>query len=229
MTLAIESSNGATESMPSPMTTRIGERVRVRFTKQGSLRFVSHIDLMRCWDRLVRRAELPVRYSEGYHPKPRFRWPLALGVGVVGLDEVVEIELREPLAAETVRARLEAAADPGLGIAEVTVHPRSARCAVVAVEYACELATDAALARRCAELLAADTWPLVRHTPGKPNRRFDLRPLIADMQTGEGIVRFRLPVTAAGVARPDEVLAAIGVDVRQAGAIARTKVELAEA
>jgi radical SAM-linked protein len=211
------------------MTTRIGERVRVRFAKQGSLRFISHIDLMRCWDRLVRRAELPVRYSEGFHPKARFRWPLALGVGVVGLDEVVEFELREPLAAETVRARLEAAADAGLQIAAVTIHPRTAPCTVVAVEYACRPPAQPQLAQRCAEFLAADTWPVVRHTPGKPSRNFDLRPLVANLQTADGVVRFRLPVTAAGAARPDEVLAAIGIDLRQAGVIERTKVELAEA
>jgi hypothetical protein len=70
-------------------------RVRVRFSKQGDLRLIGHRDLMRCFERLFRRAGLRLRFSEGFHPKPRMTFPLALAVGIEGTDEVMELELAE--------------------------------------------------------------------------------------------------------------------------------------
>ena len=70
-------------------------RVRIRFSKQGDLRLIGHRDLMRCLERLFRRAGLALSFSEGFHPKPRMTFPLALAVGIEGVDEVMEVELAE--------------------------------------------------------------------------------------------------------------------------------------
>ncbi len=75
-------------------------RVRVRFSKQGDLRLIGHRDLMRCMERLFHRAGLPLSFSEGFHPKPRMTFPLALAVGIEGNDEVMELELAETITAE---------------------------------------------------------------------------------------------------------------------------------
>ncbi len=75
-------------------------RVRVRFSKQGDLRLIGHRDLMRCLERLFRRAGLALSFSEGFHPKPRMTFPLALAVGIEGDDEVMELELAETTTAE---------------------------------------------------------------------------------------------------------------------------------
>lgn len=89
-------------------------KVRFRFRKEGDLRFVSHHDLMRLFERLLRRAALPVRHSSGFHPKPRLVFAHALGLGIAATNEVVEIEFTEPVSPETVLARLNAAAPLGL-------------------------------------------------------------------------------------------------------------------
>ena len=70
-------------------------RVRIRFSKQGDLRLIGHRDLMRCLERVFRRAGLALGFSQGFHPKPRMTFPLALAVGIEGLDEVMEVELAE--------------------------------------------------------------------------------------------------------------------------------------
>jgi len=70
-------------------------KVRIRFRKAGDLRMVSHHDLMRCFARMLRRAALPFRSSEGFHPKPRLSFPLSLALGIVGCEEVVDLELDE--------------------------------------------------------------------------------------------------------------------------------------
>ncbi len=84
----------------------VRQRVRIRFRKQGDLRLVGHRDLMRCLERLFRRAGLALRISEGFHPKPRMSFPSALAVGIEGIDEVMEVELAEDYTADDLRQRL---------------------------------------------------------------------------------------------------------------------------
>ena len=87
-------------------------RVRIRFSKQGDLRFIGHRDLMRCFERLFRRAGLALSFSQGFHPKPRMTFPLALAVGIEGIDEVMEVELAETSRGGAFR-RLAPQAPPG--------------------------------------------------------------------------------------------------------------------
>jgi len=98
-------------------------RYRVRFAKTGLLRWTSHRDLARLWERLLRRAQLRLSMTEGFHPKPRIGFPSALALGISGLDEVVELELAEPLAAEELLRRLSRDEQPGLHITRVQRMP----------------------------------------------------------------------------------------------------------
>src|SRR5262252_1618237 len=95
------------------------EKIRLRFRKDAALRLVSHHDLLRCFERMLRRAALPFHSSEGFHPKPRFVFALSLPLGIVGCEEVVELELDEPIPPDEVHARLVAHTVPGLEILSV--------------------------------------------------------------------------------------------------------------
>jgi radical SAM-linked protein len=68
-------------------------RVRVRFAKLGKVRFTSHRDVARIWERALRRAELPVAYSEGFSPRPRLSFGLALSTGHESLGEYLDVDL----------------------------------------------------------------------------------------------------------------------------------------
>ena len=94
-------------------------RVRIRFCKQGDLRLIGHRDLMRCVERLFRRAGLAMGMSEGFHPKPRMTFPLPLAVGIEGLDEVMEIELTDTPQAEPLLRLLSSQAPAGLAFRSV--------------------------------------------------------------------------------------------------------------
>src|SRR5215471_3821871 len=96
------------------------DKVRIRFYKGGDLRLVSHHDLMRCFERMLRRAALPIRSTSGFHPKPRLVFALSLPLGVVGRDEVAELELTEPIEPTEVHERLARQAPAGLEI--ISVH-----------------------------------------------------------------------------------------------------------
>ncbi len=90
------------------------DKVRIRFCKSGDLRLVSHLDLMRAVERLLRRAGLPVRQTEGFHPAPRLIFAQSLSLGLIGQDEVLEIEFTEEVSPEDVLARVRKQAPPGL-------------------------------------------------------------------------------------------------------------------
>jgi radical SAM-linked protein len=98
-------------------------RYRVRFAKTDLLRWISHRDLARLWERLIRRAALKPSMTEGFHPKPRIGFPSALALGVESLDEVVEIELAEELTPAEMLQRLREDDQPGLTINSVARLP----------------------------------------------------------------------------------------------------------
>src|SRR5690242_21785399 len=99
----------------------LGEKLRFRFAKTGTLRLLSHHDLMRCTERMLRRADLPFKSTAGFHPTPRVVFALSLPLGVEGLDEVVEIEFTRDLDADAVLGRLNEQAPSGLLFQRVAV------------------------------------------------------------------------------------------------------------
>ncbi|MGH9136949.1 MAG: TIGR03936 family radical SAM-associated protein, partial [Acidimicrobiales bacterium] len=68
-------------------------RVRLRFSKLGKIRFTSHRDVARIWERALRRADLPVAYTEGFSPRPRLSFGLALATGHESLGEYLDVDL----------------------------------------------------------------------------------------------------------------------------------------
>jgi radical SAM-linked protein len=202
--------------------------VRVRFRKDGDLRLVSHRDLMKCFERMFRRAALPVAATRGFNPRPRLVFPLSLALGVVGLQEVAEIELDAPLDPEAIHAALARQAPPGLLI--LSVHRIDARLSGQPrrVCYRLPLPPSAlpGLPERLQALRAAPECWVERVRP-QP-RRLDLRPYLHELRLSEDSLEMYLWVTPGGTARPGEVLAQLGlIDILDAGAVLeRTLLEL---
>src|SRR5690349_19784900 len=90
-------------------------KVRIRFSKLGKIRFTSHRDVARIWERALRRAAVPVAYTEGFSPHPKLSFGLALSTGHESLGEYLDVDIdgsAEPVDVEDLPARL----DPGLPI-----------------------------------------------------------------------------------------------------------------
>ncbi len=81
-------------------------KIRLRLSKGGYARFISHLDYIRAMERAIRRARLPIAFSEGFHPHPKIAYSPALPVGATSEDEYVDIELLKPLSSEQVMASL---------------------------------------------------------------------------------------------------------------------------
>lgn len=206
--------------------------MRLRFAKRGDLRLVSHHDLMRTLERTLRRADLPVARSQGFNPRPKIVFALALGLGIEGRREVVDLELTETLNPVDVLTRLAAAVPPGLEFLEAQIAPPGRAPRPLAVWYALEVPEPRREAARAAAttLLAETSRPYTRRRRDRADTRIDLRPFVLDAGLDpDGVLRFRLNVGQDGSARPEEVLDTLNLrDLLDAGTIlARTEIELA--
>ncbi len=183
---------------------------------------------MRCLERLFRRAGLPLAFSEGFHPKPRMTFPSALALGIEGADEVMELELTEPIAAEALADRLTAHAPPGLAIRDVQpLAPGNKKAQVRRADYVAAVPPPltAGLEERIGQLLTASTWPVAR-----PNRSaVDVRAGLEELTLRGGALHMRLRCGPEGGAGPREVLAALGLADAEARGLrlVRTAVEVA--
>lgn len=208
----------------------IRHRLLIRFAKQGDLRWLSHRDLMRTWERLFRRAAVPLGMTEGFHPKPRMNFPSALAVGIAGDEELLEVELSEEWPPEQLAAAVAGQAPPGLDVKQVEVVAEGRRkVQAVGVSFEIEVPAmrQAAASERIATFLAAAAHQIVREGRSAP---LDLRPLVQEMSLEGGVFRMRLRVDREGSARPREVLAAVGLeDLELEGfSLTRTAVEIGE-
>lgn len=119
-------------------------RVRIRFRKEHDLRLLGHQDLLRAWERWLRRADVRPAQTEGFHKRPRMNYPSALAVGICGLDEVVELELEQDREPDSIAAALTAHAPVGLSIVSIERMPAGARFSQpAAAEYEIRLPDDA--------------------------------------------------------------------------------------
>lgn len=196
-------------------------RLRITYAKGEPIKYISHLDLARAWERIFRRAALPLAYSHGYHPHPRFQIAAGLPVGVTGRAELMDVWLLEPLLPDEVLARLRAAVPPGLDVlvaAEVDLHAPALQAQVCAGDYQAAVQTSEsadAIRARVALLLSVPALPRRRFHKGEW-QTYDLRPLIHTIEVvpgaaGEQVLAMRLQVSSEGAGRPDEVLDALGL------------------
>ncbi len=215
------------------------DKVRIRFRKSGLLRLLSHHDLMRTFERLLRRAELPFHRTQGFHPKPRLVFALSLPLGVVGRAEVVELELDEVLSIEDIHTRLARQTPPGLEILSVQRIALKINAQVCRLAYALPVPAERLpdLPRRIADVLAARECWIDRRRPHarQPERRVDVRSFLVDLlihqhsgSSESAMLEMILRLTSAGTARPEEVLGLLGLeDLLDAGAVLeRSRLEL---
>jgi radical SAM-linked protein len=197
------------------------QRLRIRFAKGEALKYISHLDLARTWERVFRRAGLPLAYSQGFNPRPRFQIAAALPVGVTGRTELLDIWLTGCLAPAEALARLRPVVPTGLDVLdaeEVELRAPSLQSQMRAADYRVVLQTREpveAIRIRVQALLDVPTLQRQRHHKGKL-QTYDLRPLVQSVsvepgEAGEQVLTLRLQASPQGAGRPDQVLDALGL------------------
>jgi radical SAM-linked protein len=196
--------------------------MRVTFATGESVKYVGHLDLARAWERAIRRARLPLSYSQGFHPQPRIQFASALPLGFTGAAEVVDVYLDEELDPAAFLLQLEPALPRGIRPTEAIIVPRdlpSLQSKVCGATYGVEVETDetdAAFSSRLEAFLALPAaWRERRR--GERLVRYDLRPLVKTLrylgscELGQAFVTEMYSEPGA-TGRPDELLAELGLE-----------------
>lgn len=192
-------------------------RIRVTFGKTAHMRYTSHLDLHRTWERTLRRARLPLTYSQGFKPRPQLNLAAALPLGFTSQCEIVEFWLDADLTLEQIEAELRNALPPGLQLVSMeSIPPRDPKlpALVESAEYIAILLDPVPeLDKRTADLLAAVEIQRVRRK--KP---YDLRPLVEKLEVlapnaqGQQRLGMHLAAREGATGRPEEVLDELGID-----------------
>ena len=201
---------------------RTPQRLRITFAKGQEIKYISHLDLMRLWERILRRARLPLAYSHGFNPRPKIAVAAPLPVGFTSRGEVMDVVLERHISPYNFAKGLAPHLPPGLEVLSVEeVYPKlpSLQSQVRAAEYRVMVSWDGSqeemegklLAEQVRQLLVAEQLP--RQRRGKD---YDLRPLIEDLwvegkETDGWVLGMRLRAGSQGTGRPDEVLDALGL------------------
>lgn len=211
------------------------QRLRVVFQKLERVRFISHLDVLRYWERAIRRAELPLAYSQGFTPHPKLAFAAPLPLGFVGSAEIVEVTLRERVTTADFQSRLAVQTSGDMAIKTVHEVPSrgpSPQALTKMADYEVVLADaskdeiDAAIA----DFLELETLHWVEQR-GEKTREYDLRAAVTTLRTHQetGGVRLsmRLACSQDLTGRPEQVVAALFPDAG-AGIYTRTGIILAE-
>jgi len=201
-------------------------RIRVRFTKLGKIRFLGHRDLARCWERTIRRCELPVAYSEGFSPRPRLHYGLALPTGAESLAEYLDLDLSRDVDLGGLDVRLGDGLPVGVDVTGIAEVPSNATALQAVVDHCTwEIGLTgvgaAELAGIAGELMARDEVPFTFERKGKQltedvRAAFRSLAVLPDLRDGAAVLTAALATQPRSI-RPSELLACLGEpgDVRR--------------
>ena len=194
-------------------------RVRFRFTKLGKVRWTSHRDVARMWERALRRAQLSVTYTGGFSPRPKVSFGLALPTGAESVCEYLDVELEHDPAALDVASlpgRLTPALPAGIDVtAAVVIDDRAASLQQTVTSCRWEIGVERstssaspALSALVAGMLAAESIVITRERKGQ-SASDDVRPAILSCSVlAESLLECELATQPRGL-RPSELLRAL--------------------
>lgn len=195
------------------------QKLRIKFSKEGSACYISHLDLMRTLERSLRRANLSLAFSEGFNPHPKMSFASALSLGVPSQGEYMDLELEKPVVIGEVLERLNQVLPSGikaLAVEELGERKEPAMAQVEAASYQIE-GKSLLNQEKWQDIL--DRFPkqkeiLIERDTKKGLREVDIAPFLLNIQLSqlEGeIFTLYLMVRAGskGNLRPQEVLQAL--------------------
>ncbi|MDD6193653.1 MAG: TIGR03936 family radical SAM-associated protein [Lachnospiraceae bacterium] len=195
-------------------------KVRIKFAKSGVMKYVGHLDIMRYFQKAIRRSGLPIKYSEGFNPHQIMSFAAPLGVGITSEGEYMDIELKEEIPCREIFDRLQNTMVEGMDICKVTYLPEQSKNAMSSLAAAKYVLTykhpeqfsytmDALVALKNTFFHDADTIPITKKTK-KGERQLDLKPLVYDfdIQKEGDAIQFYLFVSTGSVdnIKPELVL-----------------------
>lgn len=199
-------------------------KYKIMFAKTGMSRFTSHLDLSKLFERALRRADIPIAFSQGFNPHPKMSVAVPLAVGVAGERELLEVELKEEMEPQEITRRLNEKLPAGVKVLNVKKTEKQKKSLMAMVQQAdyrleCMVTEDleqSEVEQVVSDLLKCSSIVVQRKTKGKV-KESDIRSGIHFLEgkVDSGVVTFnaRLNTGSGGNVRPEEIL----IQLKEAG------------
>ena len=202
-------------------------RARITFRKYGDLRYIGHRDLIRVFERMLRRTGVGLALSQGFHPKAKLSFPLALAVGIEGAQELLEVEFSEPIDVGALAQLLKDECPPGLEVVKVRqLALGEKKFQPTSIEYRMPVRQNRQSAAQAAisDFLAQDVYEIERPGRKKP---IDARADIRVLEITDGQLRIVQRLTRTAAVQPREILEILNLgDLENEGAwLTRTSID----
>lgn len=190
-------------------------KVRVKFEKHGAVRYIGHLDVMRFFQKTIRRAEIDIAYSQGFSPHQIMTFAQPLGVGLESNGEYMDIEVNSLVSCEDLKNRINQASVPGIQVKSVKVLPDdagNAMASIAAAEYTVSFKEgrkpEVDLAEATCKFLSQETITITKQTK-KGTREVDLKPGIYELSWENDAFHMLLDASSGGNIKPIQVIEAM--------------------
>jgi len=199
------------------------QHIRIKYNKGEELKFIGHLDLMRVFERGVRRAGIPIAYSQGFNPKMRISYGTPLPLGITSEAEYADFEINGWIKPDELKTKLNSSLPEGLKVIEaILIGPKedSLMAKTEAVEYVVDLpAGTNNIKERIKEALDKKELKIKRKRKDSI-KEIDIRPMIGSLEFDGNAIRMVVQSNSKGAVKPEEVLSILGVEEAK---IKRTK------
>lgn len=191
-------------------------KVRIKFSKQGPVKFIGHLDVMRYFQKAIRRADLDIKYSEGFNPHQVMSFAAPLGVGLTSNGEYMDIELNSMTDCHTLMDQLNQTMVEGIKITEchhLEDHAKNAMSLVAAADYTLNFRESQKpgniqnFLKEFSAFLNQDQILIVKKTK-KGEREVDLKPFIHELSSQGETIFMKVSAGSADNIKPELVMAA---------------------
>jgi radical SAM-linked protein len=200
------------------------QRLRIKFNRGSEIKYISHLDIVRLWQRAFNRAGIQIAYSTGFSPHPKISLAAPLPLGVTSDAELMDIVIVRGVAPQFFISALNQQLPPGIKVEKV--HPIGAelpalQAQISRAEYRVEVDTASGpedIQKAVTNILALEHLPWQHQRDTGPHQ-YDLRLLISDIKVTNwtpplGLLEMRLRCDSNGSGRPEQVVAALGFTQR---------------
>ncbi len=197
-------------------------RLRIRFKRGEEIKFISHLDLIRVWQRAFRRAGVVLAYSEGFNPHPRISLASPLALGITAEAELMDVYTVQAMSSHAFTAMVAPELPVGLSISQVFPMPLEAPTLQAQIRFAefevrVHVNDPELVKQKVASLLACETFPW-QHQRDTGIKSYDLRKLVDNLwlvsfEDGVAVLGMKLRCDSEGAGRPEQVVKALGLDV----------------